>query len=81
MASKTCLLLKIQILDAEMDHEMNPFLITSIDALIFAKASAFLHNPRCMKFHGLGKVGVIMMCEALCSSFADGCSLGEITLQ
>ena len=43
---------------------------------------------RCMKFHGLGKVGVInsltlviMMCEALCSSFADGCSLGEITLQ
>ena len=77
MASKTCLLLKIQILDAEMDHEMNPFLITSIDALIFAKASAFLHNTRCMKFHGLGKVGVIMMCEALCSSFA----LGEITLQ
>ena len=40
-----------------------------------------LHNPKRMKFNGLGKVGVIMMCAALCSSFADGCLLGEITLQ
>ena len=48
---------------AEMDHEMNPFLITSIEALIFAKASAFLYTPfKRMKFNGLGKVGVIMMC-------------------
>ena len=51
MASKTCLLLKIQILDAKMDHEMNSFLITSIDALIFAKASAFLHNLKLHEGH------------------------------
>lgn len=29
-----------------------------------------LHNPKRMKFNGLGKVGVIMMCAAVCSSFA-----------
>ena len=40
-----------------------------------------LHNPKRMKFNGLGKVGVKMMCAALCSSFADGCLLGEITVK